>query len=437
MSDAGARAPHPARRAAAWSITGILIALAVLAAPAAAKKKEKPAPVAARAGAATATDTAEVLFHIGGQSVTRADVQRRLDELPEGVRANFTTSEGRQQLLDRMVEERVWILTAEKAGVPDRPKLLQQLAQQRRDLIIRTFLTEMMAANPAPGDSEVRAYYDAHLSEYTTPATATVRHIQTKTRAEAAQVLALARAKQDWNKLCMRYSSDTLSRGSGGNLGSVTRDGQFAILGQQPALAESAFALGRGGIGGPFKTKQGWHVLKVDDVTQAGVRPFDQMRSVLVRQISGQRSQDYYKNKLDQARKTLGVTPDSAAIKRYVSEKKDAHEMFKDAQERSTPEDRVAGYRQLLTDYPTSDVSPQAAFMIGFTYSEELKNYDEAERAFRSLLAHYPKSELAASAQWMVDHMRTEEAPAFVQSAADSLKAPAPANAARTPASKP
>ncbi len=266
----------------------------------------------------------------------------------------------------------------------------------------------------------------------------TVRHIQTRTRAEAVKVLALARAGQDWNKLCMRYSTDSLSRGSGGNLGSVTHEGQFAILGPQPALAESAFALGTGKIGGPYKTTRGWHIFKVSEAVSEGVRPFDQMRGVIQRQLSGQRSQDFYKSRLDQARKSLGVAPDSAAIKRYVSQKKEAREMFKDAQEKATPEERIAAYRQLLADYPVSEVSAQAAFMVGFTYSEELKRYDEAEKAFRDLLAHYPTSELAASAQWMVDHMRTEEAPAFIQSTADSIKAPpAPANGARTPASQP
>ena len=426
----------PLRRVAGVALLAVSVS-ALLSAPAAAKRKQPPA-AAATATPAAGADTSEVLFRIGAQTLTRADVQRRLDELPEGVRGNFTTPEGRQQLLDRMVEERVWMLTAEREGVPERPKMQQQLVQQRRDLIIRTYLTEMMASNPAPGDSELKSYYDAHLSEYKIPATVTVRHIQTRTRADAVKVLALARAKQDWNKLCMHYSADTLSRGSGGNLGSVTRDGQFAILGHQAALADSAFALGSGKIGGPYRSDRGWHILKIDEAVKEGVRPFDQMRGVILRQLSAQHSQDFYKNKLDQARKSLGVAPDSSAIKRYVSQKKDAREMFKEAQDKVAPEERVAAYRQLLADYPASDVSPQAAFMIGFIYSEELKNYDEAEKAFRSLLARYPTSELAASAQWMVDHMRTEEAPAFVQSAADSLKTPPqPANASRTPASKP
>ena len=427
---------HPGLRVIARALLAISVS-ALLSTPAVAKKKPAPPP-APSTTAMAAADTSEVLFRIGSQTLTRADVQRRLDELPEGVRANFTTPEGRQQLLDRMVEERVWMLTAEKEGVPERPKMIQQLIQQRRDLIIRTYLTEMMASNPAPGDSELQAYYDAHVSEYRIPATVTVRHIQTRTRAVAVQVLASARAKQDWNKLCMRYSTDTLSRGNGGNLGSVTREGQFAILGLQPALAESAFALGAGRIGGPYRTERGWHILKIDEAVKEGVRPFEQMRGVILRQLSGQRSQDFYKSRLDQARKSLGVAPDSSAIKRYVSQKKDAHEMFKAAQEKAGAEERIAAYRQLLADYPASDVSAQAAFMIGFIYSEEIKNYDEAEKAFRSLLARYPTSELAASAQWMVDHMRTEEAPAFIQSAADSMKPPAaPADASRTPASKP
>ena len=398
--------------------------LALASAPAEAKKKEKPKPPPA-AGVTTPVDTSEVLVRIGSQAITRADVQRRLDELPEGMRGNFTTPEGRQQLLDRMIEERVWLITAEKNGVADRPKVQLQLGQQRRDLLIRTYLTELMATNPAPSDSELKAYYDAHVSEYKTPATATVRHIQTKTRAEAVKVLQAARAKQDWNKLCMRYSADTLTRGNGGNLGAVTREGQFAVIGREPALAESAFALGAGRIGGPYKSARGWHVLKVDDVKPDGVRTFEEERTVITRQLGAQRSQDYYRLQLDEARKGLGVTPDSAAIKRYMSQKKDARQMFQEAQDKGTPEDRITAYRQLLAQYPDSEVSPQAAFMVGFIYSEELKNYDQAERAFRDLLSRYPHSELATSAQWMIDHMRTEEAPAFIQSVADSNRSPA------------
>jgi len=404
--------------------------------------KAPKAPKAARSAKARAVaapaDTSQVLVRIGGQAVTAEDVRRRLEEIPEASRGNFATPEGRQQLLERMVEERVWLITAQESGVADRPQVMQQLAQQRRDLLIRTYLNETMSANPAPPDSEALAYYNSHLSEYRTPAGVTLRHIQTKTEAQARQVLKLAQSGQDWAKLVQKSSGDTLTRSQGGSLGTVTREGLFPALGRQPALAESAFALGAGRIGGPFKTDRGWHVLKVEELRPEGARPFDSVKPMIMRQLGNQRGQDFYRQLLDQARQKLGVTPDSAAIKKFVSQKRDVRELFKMAQELGPPAERIAAYRALLEEYPDSDVSPQAQFMVGFIHSEELKDYDGAEKAFRELLKRYPGSELAGSAQWMVDHMRSEEAPPFDLSEADSSKgAPRPQGAAKGSAGKP
>jgi tetratricopeptide (TPR) repeat protein len=413
---------------------GTLALAGVVKAPKAAKVAR---PVKTRT-VAEPTDSSRVLVRIGDQALTTEDIRKRLEEIPESARGNFATPEGRRQLLERMVEERVWLVTAQKSGVADRPQVAQQLAQQRRDLLIRTYLNEAMAANPAPPDSEARAYYDSHLSEYRTPASLRLRHIQRKTEAQAREVLQLARSGQDWAKLAQKYSVDTLTRAQGGSLGTVTREGLFPTLGRQPALAESAFAVGTGKLGGPFKTDRGWHVLKVEELRPEGARPFESVKPMIMRQLGNQRGQDFYRQLLDQAREKLGVTPDSAAIKDFISQKRDAREMFKAAQEAGPPAERLAAYRALLEEYPDSEVSPQAQFMVGFIQSEELKDYDGAEQAFRELLKRYPRSELAGSAQWMVDHMRSEEAPPFDLSEADSSKgAPRPQGAAKGSAGKP
>jgi peptidyl-prolyl cis-trans isomerase C len=363
-----------------------------------------------------ADDSNTVLVRVGKDVITRGDVQRRIETLPEQFRQTYTTPEGRQQLLDRMVEEKVWLSLAVKNGVADRPQVKQQLDQQRRDLLVRTYLNEVMAANPAPSDSEARAYYDAHITEYKVPATVTVRHILSKTENDSKKMLKWAQAKNaKWDDLVKKYSVDTLTKASGGSIGTVTPEGAFASIGSQPALAQAAFALSDGQVGGPVKTDKGWHVIKVENKKEESVRPFEQVRQMIVRQLSSQRSQDFYKGQLDDARKTLGVKPDSTAIKNFVSQKKSARDLFNEAQAITAPEARITAYRSLLQEHPDSDVSPQAQFMIGFIYSEELKNYDEAAVAFRELLRRYPKAELAPSAEWMLEHMREENAPPFIQ----------------------
>ncbi len=372
----------------------------------------------------TAAAPETVLVRVGKDVITPATLRARLDELPEQVRGNFTTPDGRQRLLDRVVEERTWLQVADKQGVPDRPEVKRQLEQQKRDLIIRTYVTEVMAGNSAPADSEVKAYYDAHLADYKVPATVTISHIQLKTEADAKRVLGYAKMKNaDWNALVTRYTTDSLTKKTNGALGVVTREGVFGGLGPQPALAESAMRLGTAGaIGGPYKTDKGWHVIRVENYKPESTRTFDQVRGQIVRMVSQKRSSDYYQSQLKQAQSTLGVSADSSAIRGYLVTKKTARDLFNEAQAAGPPQQRILQYQQLLTEFPDSDVSPQAQFMIGFIQSEELKDYEAAEKSFKTLLARYPNSELATSAQWMVDHMRTEEAPAFMNLEGDSTK---------------
>jgi tetratricopeptide (TPR) repeat protein len=388
------------------------------------------APVKHRAPAGRASAAPEslrVLARVGRETITPADVNRRLEEIPDQVRTSYNTPEGRQQLLDRLIEEHVWMQMAARKGIGGRPDVRRQLESARRDLLIRTYLNEVMANNATPGDSEAKSYYDAHLQDYKMPATVSLRHIQSKSEADARRMLGYARSGQDFAKLAQKYSSDTLTRASGGMLGTITHDGMFGSLGAQPALAESAFKIVEGKVGGPYKTSKGWSVLKVDSKHDESVRSFDQVRPTILRQLGSQRSQEFYRQRLDEARRSIGVTADSAAIKSYLSAKKSARDLFKDAQEGGAPTERIAKYQQLLKEYPDSDVSPQAQFMIGFIYSEELRNYDQAEQAFHQVLSRYPKSELAPSAKWMVEHMRSEDAPAFLNLEADSSHtAPAP-----------
>jgi peptidyl-prolyl cis-trans isomerase C len=422
-------------RIGAWAAFALLLALAPFAPRGHAATAAKPARTAPRTPAVH--DSNRVLVRIGKETVTRAELDRRIADLPEQVRANYSTPDGRKQLLDRVIEEKVWLQAATRKGVPDRPQVKRQIEQQRRDFLIRTYVSEVMAQNAAPSDSEARVYYDAHADDYRVPATVTLRHIQSKTQADARRLLGWARGKQDWTKLVQRYSTDTLTRATGGSLGTVTREGNFSSLGVQPALAESAFALGAGKIGGPYPTDRGWHVIKVESVTRESVRPFEQVRSGIMRQLGSQRSQDYYRTQLDVARASVGVKTDSAAIESFLSQKKSARDMFQEAQNAGLPVKRIELYQKLLEEYPDSEVSAQAQFMIGFIYSEEIKNYDEAEKAFRQLLKRYPDSELAASAQWMVEHMRTEEAPSFINAQADSSRKGAPPRARKGSSGKP
>ena len=67
----------------------------------------------------------------------------------------------------------------------------------------------------------------------------------------------------------------------------------------------------------------------------------------------------------------------------------------------------MSEYRRVSYLYPKSTNDYKAMFMVGFIYSEHLKNDSAAVRAFESMIAKYPKSDLTDDADWMVRNIRS------------------------------
>ena len=87
---------------------------------------------------------------------------------------------------------------------------------------------------------------------------------------------------------------------------------------------------------------------------------------------------------------------------------KSAEELFDLAQQAENDGDfqkAVDLYTMLLEKYPENEHNYKAQFMIGFIYSEELKDFDQARMAMQKVVDKYPDCDLADDAQWMLDHM--------------------------------
>jgi len=67
----------------------------------------------------------------------------------------------------------------------------------------------------------------------------------------------------------------------------------------------------------------------------------------------------------------------------------------------------LAEYRRLSYLYPKSDNNYKAMFMVGFIHAEHLKNDSAAVRAFEKMLAQYPNSDLSDDADWMIRNIRS------------------------------
>ncbi len=127
-------------------------------------------------------------------------------------------------------------------------------------------------------DDDVADYYDDHPNEFRTQKTVEARQILFKVdpkadpatveaaREKALKVLKLAREGKNFAELARKYSEGP-SRNSGGYLGRFKRGDMVK------PFADMAFSMKAGQIGGPVRTRFGWHLIKVEKVFPAATVP--------------------------------------------------------------------------------------------------------------------------------------------------------------------
>ncbi|RKZ32474.1 hypothetical protein DRQ19_04035 [bacterium] len=98
---------------------------------------------------------------------------------------------------------------------------------------------------------------------------------------------------------------------------------------------------------------------------------------------------------------------DSARAGKYFADipPREYFRIAQDAQTKGNSLEAIACYKKLLDIYPDYEKSCAARFMMGFVYSEQLKDYPKAREAFQEFLEACPGNELEESAKWMLENM--------------------------------
>jgi peptidyl-prolyl cis-trans isomerase D len=166
-------------------------------------------------------------------------------------------------------------------------------------------------------DAELRQAYQANIERYRTPERVHVRHILIKTmdkpssevpklEAKANELLKQARSGADFAELAKKNSDDTGSAVKGGDLDWVTR-GQTV-----KAFEEAAFSLPPKQISNLIRTEYGFHIIQVLEKQPAQVKPFEEVRAELEKEVKRRQVYEKMQNSIEQARADLVKAPTDA-----------------------------------------------------------------------------------------------------------------------------
>ena len=94
--------------------------------------------------------------------------------------------------------------------------------------------------------------------------------------------------------------------------------------------------------------------------------------------------------------------------------KKTEQDLYTDAQNHSEDgnfESAIDTYEKILELFPDSPRAYKAQFLIGFVYSENLKDQQKAKENYLKVIDDYPECDLADDARYMIEMMETGAEP--------------------------
>jgi parvulin-like peptidyl-prolyl isomerase len=153
-------------------------------------------------------------------------------------------------------------------------------------------------------DDEARKYYEAHLDEFTSPATVTLREIlvavpndgkalnvgvDEAAKAKAGQLRARAASGENFMKLA-EESSDAPSKANAGLIGPIS------LADLSPDLRKIIEPMKNGEMTQPIRTPRGYQVFKIEMIAQAQTMPFEQAHDQInERVVTGKRKEEFDK----------------------------------------------------------------------------------------------------------------------------------------------
>jgi len=178
---------------------------------------------------------------------------------------------------------------AKKEGLDKTADVKTQMDLAAQTVLVRAYVNDWVKKNPVP-DAELHKEYDAIKAqigdkEYN------VRHILVKTEDQAKEIISELQKGAKFDELAKARSEDPGSKDKGGDLGWNAPANFVKPFGDaMKATPKGKFTPQ------PVQTQFGWHVIEVEDVRDAKVPSFEEVKPQLTQRLQAQWLDKYFKD---------------------------------------------------------------------------------------------------------------------------------------------
>jgi peptidyl-prolyl cis-trans isomerase C len=203
--------------------------------------------------------------------------------------------EVRAQIKEEVILREIFMQEAQKRGIAATEDYKTQMELARQTIMIRALFADYQAKNPVT-EAEMRAEYDKFKAansgkEYR------ARHILVEKEDEAKAIVASIKGGAKFEDIAKKQSKDPGSGANGGDLDWA------AAASYVTEFSEAMVKLDKGQMTEqPVKSQFGWHVIRVDDIREAQLPAFDEVKPQIEQQMTQQKMTQFQQSLREKAK---------------------------------------------------------------------------------------------------------------------------------------
>ncbi|MEY4711099.1 MAG: hypothetical protein RIS88_549 [Pseudomonadota bacterium] len=243
-------------------------------------KKHLLAAFAAAALCAALPALAQNIAIVNGKPVPKARADALAAQVAKSGRP--VTPELTNQIKDEVVAREIFMQEASNRGLDGSDDYKNQLELARQTILIRALFADFQDKNPVT-DADAKAEYDKFVAanagkEYR------ARHILVAKEEEAKAIIANLKKGAKFEDLAKKQSKDPGSGANGGDLDWANAKSYV------PEFSDAMVKLSKGQVTqAPVKSQFGFHVIRLDDMREAQLPKFEEVKPQIQQQMQQER----------------------------------------------------------------------------------------------------------------------------------------------------
>lgn len=233
----------------------------------------------------------DVLAVVAGKEITEADFDAFKVRLPQEQQAYLQNPEAVAYFKEQFVAVYLFAELGKEEKINETKEFKETVAQIELDVLSQMAMHKVLSEIEVT-DEEAKAYYNAHQASYMKQDSAHAKHILMESEEEIKKVQSeIENGTMTFEEAAAKHSTCPSSQ-QGGDLGEFSR-GQMV-----PEFEEAAFAAEPGKMAGPVKTQFGYHLIKVENRSNAAVASFEEVKNDVKNILLQQKQQGVYTAKV-------------------------------------------------------------------------------------------------------------------------------------------